>query len=139
MVQHNTTFVITGTVKGTSRDSIYRQLDLQSLAERRWPRKTFQNNSFSKLSMLFYLYIYSHILDTMVNEFITQDQQIKTILDNSLLEQKYLSHLFFLIVLKSGIILGRTFKNLNQQFILKRKFSVSSDPKKTQFLRFITN
>ena len=89
--------------------------------------------------MLFYLYIYSHILDTMVKEFIKQDQQIKTILDNSLLEQKYLSHLFFLIVLKSGIILGRTFKNLNQQFTLKRKFSVSSDPKKTQFLRFMTN
>ena len=136
MVQHNTAFVITGTIKGTSRDSIYRQLDLESLAERRWPRKTF---FFLKIINLFYLYIDSHILDTMVKEFIKQDQQIKTILDNSLLEQQYLSHLFFLIVLKSGIILVRTFKNLNQQFILKRKFSVSSDPKKTQFLRFMTN
>ena len=40
-----------------------------------------------------------------------------------------------LIVLKSEIILMRSFGKSNQQFNLKRKFSVSSsDPKKTQFL-----
>ena len=88
--------------------------------------------------MVFYLYIYSHVLVTARKDFIEQDQHIKRTLDNSLQEQKYLSHLFFLIVLKSGIILVRSFGKLNQQFNLKRKFSVSSDPKKTQFLRFIT-
>ena len=59
-------------------------------------------------------------------------------LDNSLQERKYLRHPFFLIVLKSGIILVRSFGKSNQQFNLKQKFSVSSDPKKTQFLRFMT-
>ena len=54
--------------------------------------------------MVFYLYIDSHILVTVVKEFIEQDHQIKRTLDNSLQEQKYLSYLFFLIVLKSGII-----------------------------------
>ena len=88
--------------------------------------------------MVFYLYICGHVLVTVVKEFIEQDQQIKRTLDNSLQEQKYLSHLFFLIVLKSEIILVKSFGKLNQQFHLKRKFSVSSDPKKTQFLRFIT-
>ena len=88
--------------------------------------------------MVFYQYIYSHILVTVVKESIEQDQQIKRILDNSLQERKYLSHPFFLIVLKSGITLVTSFGKLNQQFNLKQKFSVSSDPKKTQFLRFMT-
>ena len=88
--------------------------------------------------MVFYLYIYSHILVTAVKEFIKQDQQIKRTLDNSLQEQKYLSHPFFFIVFNSGIILVRSFGKLNQQFNLKQKFSVSSDPKKTQFLVFMT-
>ena len=88
--------------------------------------------------MVFYLYIYSHILVTVVKDFIEQDQHIKRTLGNSLQEQKYSSHLFFLIALKNGIILVRSFGKLNQQINLKRKFSLSSDPKKTQFLRFMT-
>ena len=64
--------------------------------------------------MVFYQYIDSHILVTVVKEFIEQDQQIKRILDNALQERKYLSHPFFLIVLKRGIILGRSFGKLNQ-------------------------
>ena len=88
--------------------------------------------------MVFYQYICSHILVTVVKEFIEKDQQIKRTLDNSLQERKCLSHPFFLIVLKSEIILVRSFGKLNQQFNLKQKFSVSSDAKKTQFLRFMT-
>ena len=70
--------------------------------------------------MVVYLYIYSHISVTVVKNFIEQDQHIKRTLDNSLQEQQYLSHLFFLIVLKSGIILVRSFRKLNEQFNLKR-------------------
>ena len=81
--------------------------------------------------MVFYMYIYSHILVTVVKEFIVQGQQLKATLDNFLHEQNYLSFLFFFIVLKSGIILTRSFRKLNQQFNLKQKFSVSSDLKKT--------
>ena len=39
MVQYNAALVITGAFKGTSRDRIYRELGLESLAERRWSRK----------------------------------------------------------------------------------------------------
>ena len=88
--------------------------------------------------MVFYQYIYNHILVTVQKEFIEQGWQIKGTLDNSLQERKYLIHSFFLIVLMRGIILVTSFGKLNQQFRLKQKFSVSSDPKKTQFLRFMT-
>ena len=88
--------------------------------------------------MVFNQHIYSHTLVTAVKEFIEQDQQIKRTSDNCLHERKYSSHPFSLIVLKSGIILVRSFGKSNQQFNLKQKFSVSSDPKKTQFLRFMT-
>ena len=42
-----------------------------------------------------------------------------------------MSHLFFLIALKSGIMLVRSFSKLNQQLNLKRKFLVLSEPKYT--------
>ena len=57
---------------------------------------------------------------TVVKEFIEQDRQIKRTLDNSLQEQKNLSLPFSLIVLRSGIILVKSFRKLNQQFNLKR-------------------
>ena len=41
MVQYNVAFVIIGAFKSTSRDHIYRELGLKSLAERRWSRKIF--------------------------------------------------------------------------------------------------
>ena len=46
MVQYNAAFIITGAFKGTSRDKIYKELGLESLADRRWTRKLFflQNN-----------------------------------------------------------------------------------------------
>ena len=41
MVQYNAALVITGALKGTSRNLIYRELGLESLAELRWSRKIF--------------------------------------------------------------------------------------------------
>ena len=41
MVQYNAALVITGTFKGTSRDRIYRELGLESVAKRRWSRRIF--------------------------------------------------------------------------------------------------
>ena len=61
--------------------------------------------------MVFYQYMYSHILVTVVKGFIEQDQHIKRTLGNSLQERKYLSHPFILIALKSGVILVRSFGN----------------------------
>ena len=39
MVQYNAALIITGPFKGTSRDKIYQELGLESLADRRWTRK----------------------------------------------------------------------------------------------------
>ena len=40
-VQYNACFAITGAVKGTSRERLYRELGLQTLNDRRWSRKLF--------------------------------------------------------------------------------------------------
>ena len=39
MVQHNAALIITGALKGTSRDKIYQELGFESLADRRRTRK----------------------------------------------------------------------------------------------------
>ena len=41
MIQCNAALAITGTIKGTSRDHIFRELGLESFAERRWSLKIF--------------------------------------------------------------------------------------------------
>ena len=41
MVQYKPTLVITGAIKGTSRDRLYQQLGLESLADKRWSRRLF--------------------------------------------------------------------------------------------------
>ena len=43
MFQYNATLFITGTIKGTSPDRIYRELGLESVAERRWYHKIFSS------------------------------------------------------------------------------------------------
>ena len=44
-----------------------------------------------------------------------------------------MNHLFFITVLKRGIILVRNSTKLNQQFILKQKFSASQTQRKLIF------
>ena len=39
MVQYNVAFIITGAIKGNYCDKIYQEIDLESLADRRWSRK----------------------------------------------------------------------------------------------------
>ena len=41
MVQCNAALITTGAFKGTSRDKIYQELGLESLADRGWTRKLF--------------------------------------------------------------------------------------------------
>ena len=116
MVQYNAALVITSAFKGTSRHRIYRELGLESLAARRWSRKIF-----------FFHKIINHLLPVYLQSYISYwgervYQQIKRTFNNFLQEWKYLSHPFFLIVLKSGTILARSFGKLIQQFNLKQKF-----------------
>ena len=98
MVQYNAALVITSAFKGTSRDRIYRELGLESFAARRWSRKIF---FFHKIiNRLLPVYLQSYISYWGEGVY----QQIKRTFNNSLQERKYLSHPFFLIVLKSGTI-----------------------------------
>ena len=41
MVQYKAALMITGAIKGTSRDRLYQELGLESLADRRWSRRLF--------------------------------------------------------------------------------------------------
>ena len=41
MIQYRAALVITEAIKGTSRDRLYQEIGLESLADRRWPRKRF--------------------------------------------------------------------------------------------------
>ena len=43
MVQYKAALVITGAIKGTSRDRLYQELGLESLEDRRWSRRLFSS------------------------------------------------------------------------------------------------
>ena len=40
-VQYNVCLAITGAIRGTSRERLYRELGLETLSDRRWSRKLF--------------------------------------------------------------------------------------------------
>ena len=130
MVQYNAALAITGAIKGTLRDHIYRELGLESVAERRQSRKIFFYHKLINGILPVYLQPYISYCGERVCRARSADQKN---LDNALQEQKYLSYPFFLIVLKSVVILVRSFRKLNQQLIVKQKFSVRSDSKKPNF------
>ena len=60
MVQYNAALVITGAVKGTLLDRIYRELGSESLAEQRWSCKFF---FFYKITGLLPVHLQSYISD----------------------------------------------------------------------------
>ena len=93
MLQYNAALVITGLIKGTSRDRIYRKLEY--LAQR-WCRKIFFFHKIINSLSPVYLQSYISYCGEGVEEWN-----------------------FSLIVLKSGIILVKGFRKLNQQFNLK--------------------
>ena len=61
MVHCDAALIITGAVKGTLCDSIYRELGLESLAERSWSQKTFFFHKIRKCLFPVYIYIYIYI------------------------------------------------------------------------------
>ena len=108
IVQFNTALAITGAIKGTSRDRVYRELGLESLAERRWSREIC---FFHKIiNGLLSVYLQSYISYCGEGVYRTRSANKRTILYKN---KKYLSHPFFLIVLKSGLILVRSYGKLN--------------------------
>ena len=73
MVQYNSLLVIIGAIKGTSRDRSYRELSLESLAERRWSRKIiFFHKIFNGLSPLFLLAYISYCGKSLSNKMANQ-------------------------------------------------------------------
>ena len=58
MVQYNAMLVITGSNKDASRDRIYREFGLESLAERRWSHEIFFFHKITDCQMVFYLNTY---------------------------------------------------------------------------------
>ena len=57
MVQYKAALVITGAIKGTSRDRLYQELGLESLADIGWYRRLFFHNTIQGL-LLSYLQTY---------------------------------------------------------------------------------
>ena len=59
VVQYNAALVITGAIKGTLRDRIYRELSIKSLAEQRWSPKIFLSHKI--INGLLPVYLHSCI------------------------------------------------------------------------------
>ena len=85
--------------------------------------------------MVFYLYIYGHILVTVVKDFIEQDQHIKRTLDNSLQEQKYLSHLFFPYYIKEWNNLSEELRKIKSTVKFKTKILSFIRPKENSIFK----
>ena len=57
-VQYKATLVITVAIKGTSRDELYHELDLKSLADRRWSHRLFFFHKITQGALPSYLLIF---------------------------------------------------------------------------------
>ena len=135
MVQYNAALVITGVFKGTSRDRIYRELGLESLAERIWSHKMFFYHKIINGFLPVYLQPYISYCGEGVYRTRSVNQKNLTQFPTRM---KIFESSFFPYCIKEWNNLSEELWKINQQFNLKQKFSVSSDPKKTQFLRFMT-
>ena len=135
MVQYNAALVITGAIKGISRDRIYRELGLESLAEQRWSRKIF---FFHKIiNGLLPKYLQSYISYCGDRAYRTRPANQKN-LRQFATRTKIFESSFFPYCIKEWNNLNEELCKIKSTANLKRKFSVSSDPKKTQILRFMT-
>ena len=62
MVQHKLTLVITGAIKGISRDRLYQELGLESLADRRCSRRLFFFHKIIQGLLPSYLHTYHNVV-----------------------------------------------------------------------------
>ena len=109
MVQYKAALMITGAIKGTSRDRLYQELDLESLEDRRWPRRLF---FFHKI-ILGLLPSYLHTYHKTVSEGVyltrsTTQNKIKPILARI----KLFENLFFLYCIKEWSKLNDKIRNI---------------------------
>ena len=109
MVQYKAALMITGAIKGTSRDRLYQELDLESLEDRRWPRRLF---FFHKI-ILGLLPSYLHTYHKTVSEGVyltrsTTQNKIKPILARI----KLFENSFFLYCIKEWSKLNDKIRNI---------------------------
>ena len=106
MVQYKAALVVTGAIKDTSRDRIYRELGLESLAERRWTRKIF---FFHKITDgLLPVYLQTYISYCGEGVYRTRSANQNNLRQLSTISEIFESS-FSPVTLKSGIILVRSF------------------------------
>ena len=91
MVHYKAALVITGAIKGTSRDRLYQELGLESLEDRRWSRRLFFFHK--KLQGLLPPYLQTY--HNTVSEVIKVSQFLQ--------EPRYLRIHFFHIALRNGV------------------------------------
>ena len=86
MVQYNAALILTGTFKGTSRDKMYQELGLESLADKRWTKNFF----FHKIIL--------GLLPSYLTDYLIPCDNLRTYLTRSLTQKaiKIFSESFFL-------------------------------------------
>ena len=62
MIQYKVALVITGAIKGTSRERLYQELVLESLADRRWSLRLFFFNKVIQVHLPYYLQAYHNLV-----------------------------------------------------------------------------
>ena len=78
MIQHWAALVITGAIKGTSRDRLYQEIGPESLADRRWFRKIFFFHKIVNGLLPSYLQSYLNHCNDCQNKMKTLSRRTKT-------------------------------------------------------------
>ena len=93
---------MTGAIKGTFRDRLYQELGLDSLADRRYPRRLFFFHKVIQDRNSYHL-IFILTIMLLVKERILLAQQHRMELSQFLQEPKYLRINFFRTALRNGV------------------------------------
>ena len=101
LVQYKAALVITGAIKGTSRDRFYQELGLESLADRRWScRLFFFHKIIQGLLSCYHLQTYYNLVSE--GAYLTRSTTQNKV-SQFLQEPKYLRIHFFHIALRNGV------------------------------------
>ena len=73
-IQYNATLATTGAIRGTSKEKLYQELDLESLRKRRWYRKTcyffkYLKVNLPSISSDYFLTLAKHIIQELMIRF----------------------------------------------------------------------
>ena len=130
MIQYRAALVITGAIKGTSRDRLYQEIGLESLADRRWSRKIFFFHKIVNGLLPSYLQSYlNHYNDGEYQTRATCQNKMKTLSGrtkvlNSSFYPYYIKELFALSEEIRNIVSVNKFKEIILSFIRPKENSV---------------